>query len=85
MERLNINIERDELEISKDLQKFIDKFEPNKFKLMARGIQIRGISDIHRSITQANDLIERLNLNLIVTHNAEMLSYRGFEVNNSKK
>lgn len=85
MERLNINIERDELEISKDLQKFIDKFEPNKFKLMTRGIQIRGISDIHRSITQANDLIERLNLNLIVTHNAEMLSYRGFEVNNSKK
>lgn len=78
-------MERDELEISKDLQKFIDKFEPNKFKLMTRGIQIRGINDIHRSITRANDLIERLKLNLIVTHNAEMLSYRGFEVNNSKE
>ena len=71
-----------ELEISKDLQKFIDKFEPNKFKLMARGIQIRSINDIHKNITQANDLIEKLKLNLIVTHSAEMLSYRGFEVNN---
>lgn len=75
-------MEKSELQLSKDLQKFIDKYEPNKFKLMVRGIQIRGVNDIHRSIRQANDLIERLELNLIVTHNAEMLCYRGFEVNN---
>lgn len=75
-------MEKDNLEISKDLQKFIDKFEPYKFKLMARGIQIRGINDMQRNIMQANDLIERLDLNLIVLHNADMLSYRGFEVNN---
>jgi len=71
-----------EINISSDLQKFIDKFEPNKFKLMAKGIEIRGIRDMHRNITQAKDLIERLELNLIVSHNAEMLSYGGFEVNN---
>jgi len=76
------NMERTEVKISADLQKFIEKFEPNKFKLMAKGIEIRGINDMHRNIRQAKDLIERLELNLIVSHNAEMLSYGGFEVNN---
>ena len=76
------NMERTEVKISADLQKFIEKFEPNKYKLMAKGIEIRGIKDMHRNIRQAKDLIERLELNLIVSHNAEMLSYGGFEVNN---
>ncbi|MEJ7558013.1 MAG: hypothetical protein WKF66_06860 [Pedobacter sp.] len=68
--------------ISPDLQIFINKFEPNKFKLMAKGIEIRGIIDMHRNIRQAQDLIERLELNLVVAHHAEMLTYGGFEVNN---
>ncbi|MCD0487402.1 hypothetical protein LPB86_04125 [Pedobacter sp. MC2016-14] len=71
-----------EVKISSDLQKFIDKFEPNKFKLMAKGIEIRGINDLHRNITQAKELIEKLKLKLIVSHNAEMVCYGGFEVNN---
>ena len=71
------------INISSDLQKFIDKFEPNKFKLMTRGIEIRGINDMHKNISQAKALIEKLNLNLTVSHNAEMLSYGGFEVNNT--
>ncbi|WP_316791349.1 hypothetical protein [Pedobacter frigoris] len=75
-------MEKAQIKISSDLQRFIDKFEPNKFKLMSKGIEIRGINDIHRNITQARDLIERLELNLVVAHNAEMLSYGGFEVNN---
>jgi len=72
-----------EVKISPDLQEFIDKFEPNKFKLLTKGIEIRGIRDMHRNITQAKDLIDRLGLNLIISHNAEMLSYGGFEVNNA--
>ncbi|WP_133574277.1 hypothetical protein [Pedobacter metabolipauper] len=68
--------------MSTDLQKFIDKFEPNKFKQLAHGIEIRGITDIHRSITFAKDLIERMKLKLTVNHNADMVSYGGFEVNN---
>jgi hypothetical protein len=68
-------------QVNPDLQKFIEKFEPNKFKLMAKGIEIRGINDMHRNIAQAKDLIERLELNLTISHNAEMLSYGGFEVN----
>ncbi|TKC04398.1 hypothetical protein [Pedobacter frigoris] len=76
-------MEKAQIKISSDLQRFIDKFEPNKFKLLSKGIEIRGINDIHRNIIQAKALIERLELNLVVAHNAEMLSYGGFEVNNA--
>jgi len=74
-------MEKQELDIKSDLQQFIDKFEPIKFKIMAKGVEIRGINDIHRNITQAREIIERMKLKLVVSHNAEMLSYRGFEVN----
>lgn len=68
--------------LSADLQKFIDKFEPTKFKLMAKGIEIRGINNIHQNITYAKELIEKMKLKLTVSHNADMVSYGGFEVNN---
>lgn len=71
-----------DIKISSDLQKFIHKFEPSKFKLLAKGIEIRGINDLHRNISQAKALIESMKLNLTVSHNAEMVSYGGFEVNN---
>ncbi|PTS98514.1 hypothetical protein DBR11_14655 [Pedobacter sp. HMWF019] len=71
-----------DIKISSDLQKFIHNFEPSKFKLLAKGIEIRGINDLHRNISQAKALIESMKLNLTVDHNAEMVSYGGFEVNN---
>lgn len=67
-------------ETKTDLQKFIEKFEPNKFKMLARGIEIRGNNDLHRSITFAKELIERMKLKLTVNHSAEMAMYGGFEV-----
>lgn len=66
--------------ISTDLQRFIDKFEPAKFKTLTRGIEIRGTNDLHRSITFAKELIERMKLKLSVHHTAEMALYGGFEV-----
>lgn len=74
-------MEKKVIEISTDLQKFIEKFEPNKFKLMSKGIEIRGINDLHRNILAAKHLIQRMKLKLTVVHNAEMVSYGGFEVN----
>lgn len=68
--------------LTPDFQQFIDKFQPNKFKLMAKGIEVRGINNIPKTITQAKDLIDRLELKLIISHDAGMLSYGGFEVNN---
>jgi len=67
--------------LSKDLQKFIEKFEPNKFKIMRSGIEVRGMNNIHDAIETAKRLIEKLKLNLRVSHNAEMVSYGAFEVN----
>lgn len=67
-------------QVNTDLQKFIDKFEPNKFKMLTRGIEIRGNHDLPRSISFAKDLIERLKLKLTVRHSAEMAMYGGFEV-----
>ncbi|MFC3559233.1 hypothetical protein [Pedobacter jamesrossensis] len=71
-----------EKEISNDLQKFIDKFEPAKFKALTEGIEIRGVKDIHRNLARAREVIDRLKLELTIHHDAEMLSYGGFEVNN---
>ncbi|GGI29175.1 hypothetical protein [Pedobacter mendelii] len=68
--------------LTPDLKQFIDKFEPVKFKLMKCGIEIRGINDMPANITHAKEIIEKMKLKLVVSHNAEMLSYRGFEVNN---
>lgn len=76
-----VDMKKMKLTISVDLQKFIDKFEPNKFKMMTKGIEVRGINDMHRTISQAKNLIERLELDLVIHHNAEMLSYGAFEVN----
>lgn len=77
-----INMKSQETTISPDLQKFINTFQPNKFKLLTRGIEVRGISNMHSTITQAKSLIEKLGLKLTIQHDAEMLSYGGFEVNN---
>ncbi|MCX2586507.1 hypothetical protein [Pedobacter sp. MR22-3] len=67
--------------IAKDLQKFIDRYEPTKFKVMRSGIEIRGVSNIHQAIQTAKDIIEKLKLNLNIAHSADMVSYGGFEVN----
>jgi hypothetical protein len=73
-------MEKPTTKISTDLQKFIDKFEPEKFKMIADGIEIRGISNIHRTIHEAQMLIDRMKLNLTVVHRAEMMALRAFEV-----
>jgi len=67
--------------MSRDLQKFIEHFEPAKFKTMPGGIEIRGARDIHGNMSRARALIEKLNLGLTVRHNAEMSGYGAFEVN----
>ena len=71
MEREIVNI---------DLQKFIKAFDPNKYKILRTGIEIRGLSDIHRGMTFAKQLIENMKLKLFVRHTADMTTYGGFEV-----
>ncbi|WP_316757524.1 hypothetical protein [Pedobacter aquatilis] len=64
-----------------DIQRFIEKFEPSKFKILARGIEVRGIKDLNKNINFAKEIIEKLKLKLVVSHSAEMAMYGSFEVN----
>lgn len=66
--------------LSADLRTFILKFEPRNFKALARGIEVRGASDIHRSVAFAKELIIKKSLKLSVVHTAEMAGYGAFEV-----
>jgi len=63
------------------LQQFLSEFQPAKFKWLSKGIEVRGIVDIQRALQEAKQLINRLDLELNINHTADMLSYRGFEVN----
>lgn len=66
---------------NKQLQQFIAKYEPAKYKILQNGIEVRGVKDIHTNLARAQSIISNLNLGLVINHNAEMLSYGGFEVN----
>ena len=74
-----MNIEQ--IPSNEDLQTFIKKFDPKKYKLTRAGVEIRGINDMYRNLTQARTIIANLELNLTVIHTADMLSYGGFQVN----
>ncbi|MDN3588673.1 hypothetical protein QWY86_18470 [Pedobacter aquatilis] len=66
--------------ISKDLQKFIERFQPNKFKIISSGIEVRGMMNIHQAIELARKVIEKFKLDLVIRHDADMVGYGGFEV-----
>jgi len=38
---------------SADLKKFIEEFQPNKFKVIKGGIEVRGMNEIHRNLSEA--------------------------------
>ncbi|WP_316809126.1 hypothetical protein [Pedobacter agri] len=66
--------------VNPELQKFIDAFEPSKFKILKSGIEVRGITNIHNGIDYANQIIQKLKLNLLIRHTADMTMYGGFEI-----
>ncbi|ALL07652.1 hypothetical protein AQ505_20460 [Pedobacter sp. PACM 27299] len=65
-----------------DLQTFILLFDPGKYKRLKNGIELRGQPDLERNVAAAKLLIFKLKLNLMVISNANMATYRAFEVNN---
>lgn len=64
-----------------DLQQFMELFKPDKFKRTAKGIELRGLVDLLGEIALAKEIINKKGLNLMVVHKAEMLTFKGFEVN----
>ncbi|WP_316762142.1 hypothetical protein [Pedobacter aquatilis] len=67
-------------DLNPELQKFIDAFEPSKFKILKSGIEVRGINNIHSGINYAREIIEKFKLNLLIRHTADMAMYGGFEI-----
>lgn len=65
-----------------DLQTFIMLFDPSKYKRLKNGIELRGQPDLERNVAAAKSLIRNLKLNLMVISDANMATYRAFEVNN---
>lgn len=74
MEELNLTA-------NSEMLKFMNEFKPAKYKLLKKGLEVRGIINIHDNIIEAKAIIQSLKLRLVVIHSAEMLTYRGFEVN----
>ncbi len=79
-----IEMEHSALQINPDLKRFIDKFQPKKYKILTSGIEIRGIVEIRTHIIEAEILIKEMKLNLTTTFTPEMGSYGAFEVNIKK-
>lgn len=63
-----------------DLQLFIEKYKPSKFKEMRGRIEVRSVSDLNGAMNKARETIKEYNMALVVVCDAEMSAYRAFEV-----
>lgn len=63
-----------------DLERFINKFSPSKYKQLKNGIEVRSVGHLPDSMSKARSLIIDLSLGLEVVHTAEMASYKAFEI-----
>jgi hypothetical protein len=71
--------------VSADLDRFIDKYQPSKFKRLSKSIEVRGVNDLEGAMNKARQLILDLKLKLVVINDAEMASYKAFEVREGKR
>ena len=63
-----------------DLQKFISKSQPSKFKELKNGIEVRSVQDVKEGVNKARELIISLGLGLVVVDTAEMAERRCYGV-----
>ena len=63
-----------------DLQKFISKMQPSKFKELKNGIEVRSVQDVKEGVNKARELINSLGLRLEVVDTAEMAERKAYEV-----
>lgn len=63
-----------------DMQRFIGKYHPSKYKVLKNGIDVRSVNDLNGAMNKARELINDLRLGLVVIHNADMAANRSFEV-----
>lgn len=74
IEPITPNIKRD------DLERFIQLFEPSKYKRLRNGIEVRGQPELELNVAMAKALVLNQGLRLTIISDANMATYRAFEV-----
>jgi len=63
-----------------DLQIFIEKYQPSKFKVMTGKIEVRSVYNLEEAQNKAREVIKEYGLGLVVVRDAELAANRSFEV-----
>jgi len=63
-----------------DLQIFIEKYQPSKFKVMSGKIEVRSVYNLEEAQNKAREVINEYGLGLVVVRDAELAANRSFEV-----
>ena len=63
-----------------DIEKFIKKNQPSKYKVLSNGIEVRSNHDLQGAIIKARECIKSLKLALEVIDTAEMAERKCFDV-----
>ena len=63
-----------------DLQIFIEKYQPSKFKVMSGKIEVRSVYNLEEAQNKAHEVIKEYGLGLVVVRDAELAANRSFEV-----
>jgi len=63
-----------------DLQIFIEKFQPSKYKEMSGKIEVRSVYNLEEAQNKAREVIKEYGLRLVVVRDGEMAANRSFEV-----
>jgi hypothetical protein len=65
--------------MNKELQKFKDLFDRDKFKIYPDRIEYR-VSSLEHNVAAANRLIDQHKLKLKIVSNGQLATYKAFEV-----
>jgi hypothetical protein len=63
-----------------DIQIFVDKYQPAKFKALKNGIEVRSVQNVDEARIKAASLIKSLELGLVVVRDANAACRSAFEV-----
>lgn len=63
-----------------DLQIFIEKYSPSKYKELKNSVEVRSVNDVEKASNKATELIKSLKLGLVVVRDANAASRGAFEV-----
>ena len=66
--------------VKSDLQIFIDKYQPSKYKEMPGKIEVRSVYNLEEAQNKAREVIKEYGLRLVVVRDAELAANRSFEV-----